>query len=340
MTIVLYTRNLKGRGVQKIYLNLAKAFQELGYTVHFVISEIDIDFDYSFIENFYQFEDNHIQKLDGLIGSLGECILITSDAKSANRLHNIGGKNLYFTVHMLWSTRIFKRFRVKKFFELLGTYKNKNIFFASIAVQKDFVEKMRIIPSFKSVLYDAIDIESIKERSRERVDINFPYIINLGALSREKNHQLLIRTYAKLQLDEHLIILGEGKLRPKLEKLIQKLHIEHKVHLLGWKKNPYPYIRQASLFVSTLDNEALHGSVIESLVVGTPVVSTDSVGVREVLVAELSRYIVKNNRVLGAAIQSALNQYTSINEKYFNKFDYIRVAKQYLEVIQNNREFR
>ena len=46
------------------------------------------------------------------------------------------------------------------------------------------------------------------------------------------------------------------------------------VQLLGFKENPYPYIKEADLFVCASIHESYCLVVAESLVVGTPVVST------------------------------------------------------------------
>jgi len=335
--IVLYVKNLQGRGVQKVYLNLAKGLQALGATVHFVIGEDRLDLEYGFVEYFYLYIDDTSEQLDTLLATLDDATLITADARMANILKSIPQDRVFYTIHMLWSKRIFRQMRIGRLFELKSLYKNKNILCASNAICSDLRQSIKIKPKSSIVIHDSFDIEQIKYLSLEHLDLDFPYILNIGALSREKNHTLLIKTYAKLHLKEDLVILGEGKMRNSLEKLIKHLGMENRIHLLGWKVNPYPYIKNTSLFISTSKNEGLHGATIESLVLGTPVVSTDSIGIREVLTDELGHYIVTNKSLLGTKIEEALSWYPTIDIEKYYRYDYINIAQKYLAHIHGAR---
>jgi glycosyltransferase involved in cell wall biosynthesis len=69
--------------------------------------------------------------------------------------------------------------------------------------------------------------------------------------------------------------MGEGDERPRLERLIQSLELQSHVHLLGFQRNPYAYVKQADLFVLSSDYEGFANVVVEAMAVGTPVVATD-----------------------------------------------------------------
>jgi glycosyltransferase involved in cell wall biosynthesis len=60
-----------------------------------------------------------------------------------------------------------------------------------------------------------------------------------------------------------------------LQQLVKKLQIEKDVIFVGFQKNPYVYINNANLLMLTSDSEGLPTVIIESLILGTPVVSTD-----------------------------------------------------------------
>ena len=63
-----------------------------------------------------------------------------------------------------------------------------------------------------------------------------------------------------------------------LTKQIRELNIEDCAFLLGQKENPFPYLRQADLFVQTSLFESYGLSLAEAMVLGLPVVSTKTDG--------------------------------------------------------------
>jgi len=334
MDIILYVKNLKGRGVQKVYLNLAKGLQELGHTIHFVIRENIIELPYNFLHHFYIFVKNITDKLDALALTLSHPILIANDVKTTQDIKNIPTTNIYHTVHMLWGERIFKQLRLKKWFELKKLYKNKQIIAVSEAVKADLLNKVGIKPKSITVIHDGFDIQHIQKLSKqETITLSKPYILALGALSREKNYPLLLKSYAKLDTSLDLLIIGKGKQEQALKKLTQKLHIEEHVHFLGFQSNPYPYIAKAKLLISTSLNEALPGVTIESLILHTPVVSTDTLGIRSVLREEFSEYIVTSSSMLTKTIKKALKNYPAIKPQIYQNFDYLYIAQQYIDHI-------
>lgn len=102
------------------------------------------------------------------------------------------------------------------------------------------------------------------------------HLISVGALKRQKNHQLLLEAFANVceRLDAGLVILGEGSERNSLEALIASLGITERVWLAGFHPDPTPWLLAADLFVLSSDFEGFANVVAEALASGTPVVST------------------------------------------------------------------
>ena len=73
-------------------------------------------------------------------------------------------------------------------------------------------------------------------------------------------------------------IIGGGREMDNLQKQRRALGIEDRVFLLGQKSNPFPYLRQADLFVQTSLFESYGLSLAEAMVLGLPVVSTRTDG--------------------------------------------------------------
>ena len=53
--------------------------------------------------------------------------------------------------------------------------------------------------------------------------------------------------------------------------------------LIGFHRNPYPYVKNADLFVCSSDAEGYSTSVVEALILGIPVVTTDCAGMSEII---------------------------------------------------------
>jgi len=104
-----------------------------------------------------------------------------------------------------------------------------------------------------------------------------PIIIGCGRLTQQKDFATLIRAFAlvRARRECRLIILGEGGLRPELEKRVVDLGLGTSVALPGFVANPYPYMAKASLFVLSSLWEGSPTVLTEALALGVPVVSTD-----------------------------------------------------------------
>ncbi|MEW8505616.1 MAG: glycosyltransferase [Candidatus Thiodiazotropha sp.] len=104
-----------------------------------------------------------------------------------------------------------------------------------------------------------------------------PVILGAGELCRRKDFTTLVRAFALLAEDHdcRLMILGEGRVRERLEREIRRHRLEERVSLPGFVANPYPYMKHASLFVLSSLWEGMGNVLIEAMAAETPVVSTD-----------------------------------------------------------------
>lgn len=112
-------------------------------------------------------------------------------------------------------------------------------------------------------------------------------VIAVGSMRVIKRQWHLIKAFMlvkKMCPDSKLIILGDGELRPELEKLIDRYDLTSDVEMPGNVKNVQDYLAQAKVFAMTSRCEAMPCSVLEALSAGVPVVSCDIPGgIREEL---------------------------------------------------------
>lgn len=139
------------------------------------------------------------------------------------------------------------------------------------------------------VINNPYNIEEIQAQSNEIIeDFNFhshkKYLITVGRLTKIKSQLTLIKVLKHLDENIELIIIGEGEEEANLTHYTQKNNLQDRVHLLGAKKNPFKYIKQADAFVLASKGEGFPNVLIESMICATPVISTDCIsGPREIL---------------------------------------------------------
>jgi glycosyltransferase involved in cell wall biosynthesis len=115
---------------------------------------------------------------------------------------------------------------------------------------------------------------------------DIPIIIGIGELSSRKRFHTLVEAFIALhgQMKCRLVILGEGKERPRLEKRLEQAGVSQDAWLPGFAKNPFACLVRADVFVMTSRLEGMPVVLLEALGAGLPVVATDCPsGPREVL---------------------------------------------------------
>ena len=101
-------------------------------------------------------------------------------------------------------------------------------------------------------------------------------IVTVGSMKPVKNHELLLRAFARLDRPEtRLMFVGDGAGRDASLALAQELGIDKQVILAGFHPDPTPFYKTADLFVLSSDYEGFGNVIVEALACGTPVVSTD-----------------------------------------------------------------
>ena len=107
--------------------------------------------------------------------------------------------------------------------------------------------------------------------------------VTAGRLSTEKNHERLIRAFAKVHADHprtRLILLGGGPLEEHLKSVIDELSLSDSVELAGFQTNPYRPMSRCDCFVLPSDHEGQPMVILEALTLGLPVIATEFSSVR------------------------------------------------------------
>ena len=153
----------------------------------------------------------------------------------------------------------------------------------TIAVSRDvrheLVSRFKACPARVDVIYNPVDIDWIVEQAQADLPAWLDgrrFILSSGRLISQKDYPTLLRAYAEIvnDVDQDLVIIGEGPLRQDLENLVAELGLVGRVHMPGYQSNPFPIYRHADLFVLASAFEGFGNVLIEAMSLGIPVVAT------------------------------------------------------------------
>ncbi len=133
------------------------------------------------------------------------------------------------------------------------------------------------------VIYNPVITEDLHTKAKAHLDHPWlisqepPVILGVGRLTTQKDFPTLLRAFSKIlsRLQARLIILGEGEDRLMLESLAHELNISEYLWLPGFVSNPYAYMSRSAVFALSSLWEGFGNVLVESMMCGCPVVSTD-----------------------------------------------------------------
>jgi len=109
------------------------------------------------------------------------------------------------------------------------------------------------------------------------------YFMNIGALSRRKRQDILIKAFAaafKNNTQVHLTIAGNGELEGELKELIPSLNMQEQIHLTGYitRNKIISLLDTSQVVVISSEKESFSMAAAEAMFRGNPVLSTECKG--------------------------------------------------------------
>lgn len=231
----------------------------------------------------------------------------------------------------------------KEYYKLYNSY---NVIVAPS--QKSFESFTKTFPNCNVkilTIHNYINTEKIKKLSLESNHVfdtkKNKHILAVGRLVPDKCYERLIKAVYLLNKefnDYDVNIIGDGSEKGKLENMCQDLKIDN-INFLGTKTNPYPYFREADIYVLSSQNEAYPTAVIEALILNKLIVATNVPGVQEILKDYKKGFIVEKTdedlylglkkayKLIGENIRVDTN-FESENQKNLIKIEDLIVGKE------------
>lgn len=371
--IGLFVDSLMGGGAERIALNFAEKFIALGHDARVFVLHPPIEHQTGEVP-VHLVSDRvrlaawrplnklryvrRIKKLVAGIEADGKTFdFFISNAEDSDRLTRMAGLKpvfiryrnslLHFLAAKVGDSRGFKRWqrRHRWLAKFRAIYGGQHIVTVSKALEEELVNAVRLKPASITTIYNPFDFERLRRLGEEPADTPAePYIVYAARLTPRKSQDLLLRAYARSGVSLPLVLLGgvsgpEGAAYEKeLRALAAELGVAERVLFPGFHRNPYPWVRRAALFAMSSESEGLPTVLIESLILGTPVVSTDCpTGPSEILTGELARFLspVGDAAALAANIRAALESYPAVSEAQLARFrDEVAIAS-YLRHYEN-----
>jgi glycosyltransferase involved in cell wall biosynthesis len=167
-----------------------------------------------------------------------------------------------------------------------------NIIAVSHAVRDNLTDFFGVPSHRITVIYNGTDIKSsnMEERAALRARLGIgPDTLTvsvIGRLSEEKGHSVLLEALAKVTPSYptlRIICVGDGGLRDSLQHQAKQAGLQEHVNFCGFQDNVAAFIDISLFTIMPSLTEGMPGGVIESLVLGKPVVATSAGGTGEIV---------------------------------------------------------
>ena len=306
MKVLVLHGHLSMGGEERVLLNVLKNLVELNYDVDLLITwnhgennlfenEIPEKVNYKFLFDNYNGKNKlikeiyrirakttYLKKIEKIIKE-NKYDVIIDYSSNLLKYNNFDIKVPVFAwIH--FSLTFGEKLSADKIEKYKKQYKKYDKILAICDTMRDeFVEILGMDKNKVELVYNPIDLEAIRKKA-ENIDKKYEnylkqdYFLQVSRLTEQKQPEHLVDIYYKLKqrgIKEKLYFIGNGEKVELIKQKIKEYKLEDDIILLGQIENPYPFFKNAKLFVHTGKYEGLPTVLLESLAFGTPVVAYD-----------------------------------------------------------------
>jgi glycosyltransferase involved in cell wall biosynthesis len=155
--------------------------------------------------------------------------------------------------------------------------------------------------------FRAMGIDKAQKKIELGVEPSDKIVGVVASFTPAKALHLFLEAAAKIAMEiaaVRFVMVGDGSLRPQLEKQAQRLGIGSALRMLGWRHDVPELLRTFDVFLLTSLWEGLPRSLVEALLSGVPAVASCVDGIREVVQEDRNGFLVPpgNAEAMAAAV--------------------------------------
>lgn len=237
----------------------------------------------------------------------------TAKAGTLGRLAALftGVKVRVHTFHGHVFRHYFSRLKTRLFIfieRILGLFTTK-VIAISDRQKEDLVSNFKVVPDGKCVVVPlGLDLDRLVDKSPSDRSLKSGLGMRdgelcvgmIGRLVPIKNHEMFLKAAASISrrrpdLNVKYLIVGDGGLRPGLEKMAALLNINDKVIFMGWRADLSEIYSLLDIVALTSRNEGTPLALIEAMAMTKPVLATNVGGVPDIVEDGVSGILVKDN---------------------------------------------
>lgn len=190
------------------------------------------------------------------------------------------------------------------------------------------------------VIANGIDLE--KYTTSEVIEKSTLHAICTARLVKQKDLTTAIKAIKQCKNHIHLSIIGDGKQRNKLTKLITHLGLKNQISLLGWRDDIAKQLKSADIYIQSSLWEGCSIAILEAMATGLPLIVSEAPGILELVgnaaltfpvgdasaLAKLLDDISQNFKLLSTLAQSSLDRAQNFSlditwEKHAQLYEYL-----------------
>lgn len=284
-TLLFYINAINGGGAERVILEVAQHFAEAGYRAVLVTSFVDPQYEYPvppgvirlFIEQ-EQIQQSRIRRNISRIAALRKICKKEKPKAVISFMAEPNFRAILSTLGLPIKTVVSVRNDPNREYagrvgRIVGKYflpMANGCVFQTEDAKAWFPKRLQ---KKSAVIMNAV-AEPFFEVQRK----NARDVVAVGRLNVQKNHEMLVRAFAKVadkHPEQNLLIYGKGDQENALRQLISALGLEKRVLLKGATAQVPQVLENAGVFVLSSDYEGMPNALLEAMAAGVPSISTD-----------------------------------------------------------------
>ncbi len=253
---------------------------------------------------------------------------------SSGKLALMASRNTSLYVHSNYEYLYSNEKDFKQFFDSREVSKYKRILFVSKEAKDTFIKYYSNLEDKTYVFNNFVDVDEINELSNESIKEKkskdkklFVFVGRLDDSSKKLKRAINVCNKIK---DSELWIIGDG---PDKKMYLDYSKGNNRVHFLGKKTNPYPYIKEADYIILTSEYEGFPVVYLEAFALNKDIITTINVSDETINMKDYSYIVDKDMDKMVDEVNSILNKKAKKKEINLEKIQKDRMKK--LEKIFN-----